>query len=89
MTKTSAGETLGLADPSLLREAVPIGGQWIEAGSDRVAVSNPATAELSAMFQSSGNARPRKQSPRHRQRSRAGRPSWQASAVAFCASCLI
>jgi succinate-semialdehyde dehydrogenase/glutarate-semialdehyde dehydrogenase len=35
--------TLALKNPALLREAAPVGGRWIDAGSDGIAVTNPAT----------------------------------------------
>ena len=36
----------GLSKPSLLREAALIGGQWIPAGEDGIAVRDPATDEI-------------------------------------------
>jgi succinate-semialdehyde dehydrogenase/glutarate-semialdehyde dehydrogenase len=38
--------TLALRNPALLREAVPVGGRWIDAGCDGIAVTNPATGEV-------------------------------------------
>ena len=37
---------LGLLNPALLREAAPVGGRWINAGRDGIAVTNPATGEV-------------------------------------------
>lgn len=36
---------LALKNPALLREAVPVGGRWIEAGSGGIVVTNPATGK--------------------------------------------
>ena len=38
--------TLALKNPALLREAVPVGGRWIDAGQSGIAVTNPATGEV-------------------------------------------
>ncbi len=38
--------TLGLKNPDLLREAVPVGGRWIDADSTGIAVTNPATGDV-------------------------------------------
>ncbi len=35
-----------LKDPTLLRQAALVGGDWIEAGGDAIAVTNPATGEI-------------------------------------------
>lgn len=37
---------LALLNPALLREAAPVGGRWINAGRDGIAVTNPATGEV-------------------------------------------
>ncbi len=37
---------LGLKDQGLLREAAFVGGRWIEAGADGIAVKNPSTGAL-------------------------------------------
>lgn len=37
---------LALKNPTLLREAVPIGGRWVEVGSDGIVVTNPATGDV-------------------------------------------
>jgi succinate-semialdehyde dehydrogenase/glutarate-semialdehyde dehydrogenase len=43
----AAGKALGLSDPSLLREACHVGGQWITAADGAtIAVRNPATGEI-------------------------------------------
>ena len=38
--------TLALKNPALLCEAVPVGGRWIDADTDGIAVTNPATNEV-------------------------------------------
>lgn len=35
-----------LKDPTLLRQAALVGGDWIEAGGDAIAVTNPATGQI-------------------------------------------
>ncbi len=35
-----------LSRPDLLREAVPVGGRWVEAGADSIAVTDPATGSV-------------------------------------------
>ena len=37
---------LALLNPALLRETAPVGGRWIDAGRDGIAVTNPATGEV-------------------------------------------
>jgi len=38
--------TLALKNPALMREAVPVGGRWIDADQSGIAVTNPATGEV-------------------------------------------
>jgi succinate-semialdehyde dehydrogenase/glutarate-semialdehyde dehydrogenase len=38
-----AHPALSLSRPDLLRQAVPVGGRWVEPGADPIAVTNPAT----------------------------------------------
>lgn len=38
--------TLELKNPALLREAVPVGGRWIDADQSDIAITNPATGEV-------------------------------------------
>lgn len=47
---------LALKNPALLREAVPVGGRWIEADSNGIAVTNPATDEVIGYVPSLGEA---------------------------------
>ena len=37
---------LALLNPALLRETAPVGGRWIDAGRDGIAVTNPAGGEV-------------------------------------------
>ena len=37
---------LALQNPALLREAAPVGGRWIDANGNGIAVTNPATSEV-------------------------------------------
>lgn len=74
MSTTSAGEALGLADPSLLREAVPIGGAWIEADDDGVAVTNPATGAIIGHVPRLGQA----ETARAIAAAQAAQPDWAA-----------
>lgn len=47
---------LALKKPALLREAAPVGGRWIEADSNGIAVTNPATDEVIGYVPSLGVA---------------------------------
>ena len=74
MPIAETAKAIGLSDPDLLRDAVLIGGEWVRAGADGVAVTNPATGAVIGRVPKLG----KDATTRAIEAARAAQPAWAA-----------